>query len=140
MNWFKKRRISKLTNCPEYGFNGFNGYGLIKSVYDGDTLKIATILPGMNDGRIINCRMDGYDSPELKPSRNLPNRDEYIIKAYSSRDKLASYIGKTVHIHIKGFDKYGRFLVVLRECGVKNTINDIMIRDGFGVEYHGGTK
>lgn len=136
-DWFHKWRLGR--NCIEYGFDGAVVYGRVISVYDGDTLKLATKLPHTTRPFIINCRMDGYDAPELRPAKSLPNREEHIRKAIEARNYLMKYLGSIVTVHIKGFDKYGRFLITLTDRNNEN-INEAMIRLGYGYEYHGGTK
>ena len=51
----------------------------VVSVYDGDSCRVVF----NHNGQINkwNIRMNGYDSPEMRPSRSLPNRDEIKAKA-----------------------------------------------------------
>tara|TARA_B100000902_G_C27114951_1_gene815582 strand:- start:682 stop:975 length:294 start_codon:yes stop_codon:yes gene_type:complete len=94
--------------------------------------------------------MLGYDSPELKPRKDIPNRDIIIKKAVSARDFLKGYIDqKVVDIQLSGFDKYGRSLSTIYVedpaknsiiCKNKLNINDLMVRNGHGYNYMGGTK
>ena len=43
-------------------------------VYDGDTIKVLMHYRGYIDQWTI--RMNGYDSPEIKPAKSNPNRDK----------------------------------------------------------------
>ena len=91
----------------------------------------------------LTFRMFGYDSPEIKPSRQLPNRDKIKKKAIKAKEFLADQIGdKVIWAEIKGFDKYGR---VLADFYIKNMfdkihINKLMIEKKHGIPYFGGTK
>jgi endonuclease YncB( thermonuclease family) len=140
--WSLRRRVARLDgSVAEFGFAGYRGYGKVMSVYDGDTLKLATYLPNMKHPVVINCRMDGYDAPELHPSRGLANRAAHVKRAEEARDYLRRFVNCVVHVHVKGFDKYGRFLVVLTDPDVAGeNINQAMVRLGYGYEYHGGKK
>ena len=112
----------------------------IVDVYDGDTVRGVFENNGVYNKWTI--RMFGYDSPEIRPSRKLKNRDEIKRKAKESRDYLKSKIlGKTIFLHCLDFDKYGRVLgnIYSDEFG-KKSINDHMIEMNYGYPYFGGTK
>jgi endonuclease YncB( thermonuclease family) len=122
-----------------------------RDVYDGDTAKATFVLPGMGVRR-FKCRLDGYDSPEMKPLKSTPNREAIKASAKEARDHLISMVAakqnQLVWCHCGRFDKYGRVLVTLYKgptwFGKANayidSINQKMIADGHGCEYHGGTK
>ena len=112
----------------------------IVDVYDGDTVRGVFENNGVYNKWTI--RMFGYDSPEIRPSRKIENRDEIKRKAKESRDYLKSIIlGKTIFLHCLDFDKYGRVLgnIYSEEFGQKS-INDHMIEMNYGYPYFGGTK
>ena len=110
-------------------------------IYDGDTCK-GIIFYRFKQIK-LTFRMFGYDSPEIKPSRQLPNRDKIKKKAIKAKEFLADQIGdKVIWAEIKGFDKYGR---VLADFYIKNMfdkihINKLMIEKKHGIPYFGGTK
>ena len=88
--------------------------------------------------------MNGYDTPEMRPSKKLPDRDEIKKKAIESRDYLKSLIfnnEQLVYIKCGEFDKYGRLLgeIYINEND-DESVNSLMIKNGHGYEYHGGTK
>jgi endonuclease YncB( thermonuclease family) len=86
--------------------------------------------------------MMGYDSPEIKPLKNISNRDEIIKKAHLAKDFLISIISKQnfiINAHLNKFDKYGRILVDLY-LNDNSHINSIMIQNNHGYPYNGGTK
>ena len=112
----------------------------IVDVYDGDTMRGVFEHNGQYNKWTI--RMYGYDSPEMKPSRKLENRDEIKAKAKISRDYLKSKIlDKAVFLHCLDFDKYGRVLgnIYIDELG-DVSVNNHMVSEGYGYAYFGGTK
>ncbi len=114
-------------------------------VYDGDTIRVQFRLSGTLYQ--MKARMAGYDSPEMKPSRSAPHREEEKKAAIAARDALYERIGgQMIYIHCGGFDKYGRLLVTVRKpcgfLGLKDgfNINQWMVAEKHGVPYDGGTK
>ena len=115
----------------------------VVDVYDGDTCRVVF----NHNGQINkwNIRMNGYDSPEMRPSKSLPNRDEIKAKAKASKAYLKSLICKDdqqlVFLKCGEFAKYGRLLgtIYVNQTDEKS-VNEIMIQNGYAYEYHGGTK
>ena len=113
----------------------------VVEVYDGDTITI--ILLNKCGFEKHKLRMYGYDSPEMKPKKNVPNRNQEIEKAKIARDKLKELIlDKVVIFESKGYDKYGRLLgnIYINNFCNKININEYMIKNSYGYEYFGGTK
>lgn len=163
---FNKKKTVLDTDKLEYSkFNLENVIGnfLVDSVYDGDTviivvptkLEIYNMLSAktldqnpLNNSNItlnkIKVRLDGIDTPELKPSKNLPNREEHIHKAKLAKNYLSDLIlNKIIKVQFLSNDKYGRPLVKLFIIDDKQNvicINDLMIEKGFANKYDGGTK
>jgi endonuclease YncB( thermonuclease family) len=138
-------RFSSLLSCninntPKYGYNNHELFGKILRVYDGDTLWIAAKLPESKHYCQLNCRMFGYDAPEMKPSKSLPNRETHIKNAIAAKIELSNYLDSIVKVRIHKFDKYGRFLVTIWKLGEEKSVNQQMIEKGFAYEYYGGTK
>ena len=131
----------------------------VVDVYDGDT---CTVVFEYNKEIVkYKVRCLGYDSPEMKPSKDLPNREEHIIRAIKARNyfinkvtslKLDDNISyskkeikelflknkKLIKMECNGLDKYGRLLGVFKVNGVN--INNEMIFKHHGYVYDGGTK
>ena len=114
----------------------------VVDIYDGDTIKVVF----MDNNRINkwNIRMEGYDSPEMRPSRKLENRDEIKKKAIEAKNYLKSLImneNQLVYLKCGKFDKYGRLLgyVYIKEDDTES-VNEMMIKNNHAYEYHGGTK
>jgi endonuclease YncB( thermonuclease family) len=153
--------INKLkTATNEIDFFSFSGKTFdvkVVDVYDGDT---CTVVFKYKDELIkYKVRCIGYDSPEMKPSKNLINIDLEIIKAIYARNyfinqvtniKLPEIFSKTdlknlldnntkiIKMNCKGFDKYGRLLGVFIVNDVN--INEEMIKQNYGYKYNGGKK
>ena len=136
----------------------------VVSCYDGDSFEAVMDL----DGKLwrFDCRMLGYDSPEMKPLKTAANREAEKVAALRAKIALLSFLcdgvdivvsysnkmldecvkqnKKIVLLNCKEFDKYGRVLV---EVGIPstpadgaNTVNNWMITNKFGYAYSGGTK
>lgn len=114
----------------------------VVDVYDGDTCKV--VFPFSNKMYRWNVRLLGYDTPERRPPKSKENREEEIKAAYAARDFLISKVmnpRQIVHIKCGKFDKYGRLLGTLFiNKDDKISVNDLMIQEGHGYAYDGGTK
>ena len=129
----------KLTK--DFSFEGqiINVFIPSDGVYDGDTIR-GIFYSSLNDLPIQwKIRMNGYDSPEMKPLKSKENRELEIELAHKAKDALIGLIGnKIVQMHCDKFDKYGRILatIYVEELNV----NQWMIDNGHGYPYFGGTK
>lgn len=154
----------KLSKCnmedvPEFSLNGIKTLGKVVDIYDGDSCKI--ILLNGNVLMRFNCRLKFIDTPEMKPSKNKPNREIEIKNAIKCRNKLLQLTtscninlddnlsklqitklmklnNKVIKVQCHEFDKYGRLLVEL--IVNDKTANDILVEEGFAKSYNGGTK
>ena len=138
--------INKLTQAdkstPVFTLEGDMKLCKVVDIYDGDTIKVVF----MDNNRINkwNIRMEGYDSPEMRPSRKLENRDEIKKKAVEAKNYLKSLImneNQLVYLKCGKFDKYGRLLgyVYINQDDTES-VNEMMIKNNYAYEYHGGTK
>lgn len=118
------RRLIKyvvLLTAGVYAAAVSNGY---QAVVDGDTIKA---------GR-QTVRMDGIDAPELKQTC-LCNGKKVECGAQAKK-ALRDFIGSaTVLCETRGRDLYGRLIgeCFIRTDGEKNSLNEMMIRNGFAV-------
>lgn len=133
--------LSYQTNeLPLYKLKG-NFRCKVVDVYDGDTVTI--VLFNKFGFEKHKLRMYGYDSPEMKPKRDLPNREEEIKKAKEAKKYLSDLVlNKIVKFESMGYDKYGRLLgklYILNYCS-EQEINQLMVDLGYGYPYFGGTK
>jgi len=137
--------INELDNCVDCEFFTFNGeihLAKVVKCYDGDTIHCIFKYNGEYKKFII--RMYGYDSWEIKPSKQIPepDRTNLKIKAINAKKRLEDLIlNKNIYLYCKEFDKYGRLLANIKiNIKDKKTINDIMVEEGHGYLYYGGTK
>ena len=110
--------------------------GKVIKVYDGDTITIASRVPGLYNSPIykFSVRLNGIDTPEMKGK----NEDEKEI-AVKARDALSERImGEEVRLENVQTEKYGRLL-----CDVYlgySHLNKWMIDERYALKYDGGTK
>ena len=160
MYCFTKRRLSKIDeSIPVFSLNGYEGYAKVTDVYDGDTFKACIIL----HNRVLKFifRTIGYDSPEMKPLKDIPNRENHIAMAKRAREAFIGLLGYDerdtrvpwnpfmcrtfvngwVWISCLKNDKYGRTLVtVFKNKSDAISINQKMIDTGLVNVYDGKTK
>ena len=134
--------------CLKYKTNELELYKLkgnfrakVVDVYDGDTITIVIFNKyGFEKHKL---RMYGYDSPEMKPKLDVPDRENGIAKAKEAKKFLSDIVlNNIVEFESMGFDKYGRLLgkIYQLEYFSKVDINQLMIDNGHGYAYYGGTK
>ena len=148
-----KLKSANKTNTPMFSFNGLVTYGKAVDFYDGDTFNI--IISYYDLLYHFKARMFGYDSPEMKPSLSLENREEVKKNALVAKNRLMELLGSKEYfkVHCHEFDKYGRLLVSVfikdhddgenDDNGVydfNKSVNGQMVREGHGYSYYGGTK
>ena len=111
-------------------------------IYDGDTFSAIFNF----NGQVIKykCRCVGYDCAEMKPLKSDPNRDKEKELAKAAKERFIQLVtanpsGLCV-IECGIFDKYGRILVTVYNGINKESINELMIKEGHGKPYEGGTK
>jgi endonuclease YncB( thermonuclease family) len=131
------------SELKKFTFGGIITKCKIVDIYDGDTV---TIVFYYNDIPIKDSfRMYGYDSPEMKPSKTLTNRDLHINAAKKCKKILEDMIlNKILWVKFLEEEKYGRLMGYLyfKEPINDNieSINDYMIKNGLGKSYLGGQK
>jgi len=131
----------------------------VVDVYDGDTCSIVIRL---NDQWTkFKLRSYGYDTPEIRPPKDSPHRNELIDMAVKARNYFVSRVTdcaidlskhynkkelkeiinsnkKIISITSRGWDKYGR---MLGDIYVDNVyLNEEMVRQRYGYKYDGGKK
>lgn len=161
---------SLLEDCtkdtPEFSLCGLTLKGKVIECYDADTCKIA--LPVFDNFYKFTCRLNGIDTPEMKPLKSKPNRDNEILWAKKARAELLKLIcvnecfdnldikktdvikelqnnKKLVNVRTLEWDKYGRLLVELYNCDetdltFNKSFNNILVEKNLAVAYGGGTK
>jgi endonuclease YncB( thermonuclease family) len=110
----------------------------VVDVYDGDTIRVTFLHNG--EFQQWKSRMMGYDSPEMKPRKDNPNRYAEKRAALAAKQALETKIGnQVVIIHCGTLDKYGRLLITVFTKEGEN-VNEWMLKAGHGYAYGGGTK
>lgn len=121
--------------------NGKELWCKIIDVYDGDTVDII-----FYSGKELvhhKFRLYGIDTPELKPLKNISNRNEIIEKAKEAKLYLETLVlNKIVYIRFKNEEKYGRLMgnIYFTKSENQKSINQMMIDSGLAVEYYGQKK
>jgi endonuclease YncB( thermonuclease family) len=160
--------MTTIENCtkdvPEFSLCGLTLQGKVVEAYDADTCKV--VLPVLNTFYKFTCRLNGIDTPEMKPRKDKPNRDNEIVWAKKARAELLKLITQDestffdnldlkkeeiiqklqenknlVTVKCLEFDKYGRLLVELysSKTGDKSFSN-CLVDKNLAVSYDGGKK
>ena len=132
---YTQEEINNIPTFAKYFTKDIDGY--ICSIYDGDTCT--AIIPIGCKLVKISIRMNGYDCPEMKPSKSNLDRDFEIKFAKLAKEKLSSLVlNKRILIKANGLDKYGRLLANLNIND--NNVNEYMLTHRYGYMYSGKTK
>ena len=143
--WFYKIyflcKKDKIEKKKIFSFEGYKTYALVTNIYDGDTFTIAF----RKNGTLlkVKCRAYGYDSPEMRPSLQKPNRDKEIEEAKNAKNYLIELLqeyNNLIYVELLGFDKYGRTLIKFYTPKKKLSINELMIKNTQSKPYFGGKK
>jgi micrococcal nuclease len=129
-------------NTPEFTFENRKEYIKVLKVIDGDTVDLALYHEGLGKAFRHRVRLYGIDTPEKRPSKNDPDRDDEIKASLKSKEALETRLKETDYIVMAMFyksDKYGRLLCTFYDKEQKD-INQWMIENGFAKPYFGGTK
>ena len=98
--------------------------GMVKSVYDGDTVLLAT----REDSR-LKVRLYGIDAPETKK----PNKPGQPYGDVSKRTLMYKIMGRRVTVEIIDVDQYKRVVAIIRYAG--RDINREMVSEGMAWAY-----
>jgi len=137
-----EERLLRATNeISLFSFKGITLEVKVVDIYDGDTFTGCFIFKD----EIIKYkfRTIGYDSPEMKPLKSKPNREQEKIKAKEAREKFIEYSdcqNNLIIVECQQFDKYGRILGTVFNKKTSENVNTKMIDNGYGLPYDGGTK
>ncbi len=148
---------------PEFSLCNLTLDGKVVECYDADTCKI--VLPVQNNFYKFTCRLNGIDTPEMKPRKDKPNRDNEIVWAKKARAELLRLIcgenksfdnldvkkeevinilqnnKKLVVVKCLEFDKYGRLLVeIFPDKESTKSFNTVLVEKNLAVSYDGGKK
>jgi endonuclease YncB( thermonuclease family) len=156
----KNRDIHQLKECafettPYYSMEDQTKLCRVMSIYDGDSITIATIINEVPT--MFKCRLEGIDTPEIKPRLGIEDRHEHIQKAKRARNRVAQLVtncdipldsdqktldiapnSKLIQVKCGKFDKYGRLLISIPH--ESQTVSEILVREKLANIYGGGTK
>ncbi len=130
------------TNENELSYFSFEGKRFKAkpcNIYDGDTFSILFYYHG--EKMKYRCRCLGYDTPEMKPLKTNPNREKEKEAAKVAKKRFEELLGNDlIDVECHSFDKYGRILVTVYGVDKTQSVNQMMINEGHGIFYDGGTK
>lgn len=98
--------------------------GMVRTVYDGDTLLLVAKPYGQ-----IKVRLYGIDAPETAK----PDRPGQPYAAVAQRVLMYKLLGKTVSLEVREQDQYGRAVGLVRLDG--RDINAEMVAEGLAWAY-----
>jgi len=114
--------------------NPYSYFGVVTSVYDGDTIT-ATLQLGFGISYEMKLRLLGIDTKEIR-NKNLEEKRLAIKTRDFVREKI---LNKKVKIKTYKKGKYGRYLVdVFLDDGT--LLNNLLIKKGYAKEYWGGKR
>ena len=113
-------------------------------VVDGDTVD-ATVDLGFDTWKKIRIRLVGTNTPESR-TRDLEEKARGLAAKNFLIDLLKKHNNEFI-LHSQGVGKYGRCLGELhvdivdgKECLTLANVNELLIKEGHAVEYHGGKR
>lgn len=98
--------------------------GMVREVYDGDTL----LLVSKSDGR-VKVRLYGIDAPETRK----PDRPGQPFGSQSRRVLMYKLLGREVRLEVRERDQYQRAVAVVYQGG--RDINAEMVAEGMAWAY-----
>ena len=160
-SFYLNQQLKKQTSeIPLFDFKGQTHSVKVVDVYDGDTCQV--ILRFNKGWYKFKVRSLGYDTPEIKPLKNVANREKLIKMAIDSRNYFISRLTnisikpnstkkeikelldantKLVTMKCHGWDKYGRILVyIYSKKRDKKSFNQILLDEGLAYAYDGSKK
>lgn len=99
-------------------------HGMVRQVYDGDTLLLAARPQGQ-----LKVRLYGIDAPETAK----PDRPGQPYSGVAKRMLMYKLLGKAVTVEVREQDQYQRVVGVVRLDGVD--INGVMVAEGLAWAY-----
>ena len=135
-------RLSTDTNTPYVSYENIKQLVKILRVVDGDTVDAAMYHQETKRIFKYRIRMYGIDTPESKPLKSNPDREQEMAAAKMSKQAIIDKMQENnnlVVVQLYKPDKYGRLLGTFYGKNGEN-INDWMVRQGHAIAYFGKTK
>lgn len=149
---WKYRKTAKYEVEEYKTFAGKHAIARVADIYDGDTITVATKLPGDRREFLYKFRLHGLDTPEkARVSKDDPDRLLHMEAGIKVGQKLEKKIpiGSVVILEGTSEDKYGRLLgtiyipkwnwTKLRWIRGEN-VNKWLVHEGLALRYDGGKK
>lgn len=110
--------------------------GKVIKVYDGDTITIASKIPGLKDSPVykFSVRLNGIDTPEMRTK----NEEEKQVAQMAQKALSDKIMDKNIFLKEVKTEKYGRLLAELYLGDLH--INKWMLDQRYAIAYGGGTK
>jgi endonuclease YncB( thermonuclease family) len=116
--------FSLLLIISDDAFAGRPIEGMVKAVYDGDTILLAT-----REESRLKVRLYGIDAPETKK----PDMPGQPLGEIAKRTLMYKIMGRRVTAEIVDIDQYKRAVAVIRYSG--RDVNREMVAEGFAWAY-----
>lgn len=133
MDTITEELIQAAKTVGKFTLEGEHKKALVIDIYDGDTITV--VFKHFDKINWWKVRLLGINSPEIRPSRSIKNRNEIITAAKNSRDYLSNLIlNKIIYLQCDNFDSFGRILAniyLTKEDLLTNdfskTVNNLML-------------
>lgn len=141
-----------VTNVQKRTFKDEMRLVKVINVYDGDTITIVTKLDTNENYRSYKFRLHGLDTPEIKPRKNIEDRDLHIAAAKAVKKALENRVlNRVVFVKFMEEEKFGRLMGYLHDVQEENcipqmlspaeqSINDWLIAEKLALPFTGATK
>ena len=124
-------------NIEEFSLKGLHTICKVVDVYDGDTMKI--VFYYKDELFKWTIRLYGINTPELRPSLKIQNREEIIQRAKEARDFVIAKceeVENMVYFQCIGTGKYGRLLGnIYLDKDYTVSINSLLLKNNYAIEY-----
>jgi endonuclease YncB( thermonuclease family) len=135
-------RLCTDINTPYVSYENIKQLVKILRIVDGDTVDAAMYHQESKKIFKYRIRMYGIDTPESKPLKSNPDREQEMAAAKMSKQAMIDKMqenNNVVVVKLYKPDKYGRLLGTFYGKNEEN-INDWMVKQGHAIAYFGKTK
>ena len=117
-------------------------WGYVISVYDGDTITIATKFQflAIDDWIQIKIRLNGIDAPELRTKNEEEKEKAKQVKQYLQNLILHKYITLTEVSFESKWSRYLATIHIANDDGTTTNVNQDLLKKNFVKSYDGGHK
>ena len=129
-------------NTPFVSYVNMRKKVKVLCVIDGDTVDVAMVNDITKQIFKYRIRLFGIDTPEKKPLKSNPDRDQEIAASKKASQAMIDKLQENNHlvtVLLYKPDKYGRLLGTLFDKKGEN-INEWMVKQGHATSYFGKKK